>query len=83
MNTDQDIKNEQKFAITLDFIYKIPSSNDNVSYTLVSLIMHYGRYLDYRHYVSDVFDTNTGIWWHCDDYKTTKISDLPEEVYIR
>ena len=35
------IKNEHKIAIPLGFLYKIPSIIDNISYTLVSLIMHY------------------------------------------
>ena len=35
------------------------------------------------HHVSDVFDANTGIWWHCDDDNITQISDLPKGVYIR
>ena len=38
--------------------------------------------LDFGHYVSNVFDTNTGIWWHCGDDNITKISDLSEGVYI-
>ena len=45
--------------------------------------MHYGDYLDYGNDFSDVFDTNTGIWWHCIDDNITQISDLPEGVYIR
>ena len=44
--------------------------------------MHDGDSLDYEHYVSDVFDTNTGIWWHCDDVNITEISDLPEGVIL-
>ena len=35
------------------------------------------------HYVSDVFDSSTGIWWHCDDDNITEISDLPKGVYYR
>ena len=45
--------------------------------------MNYGEYLDFGNYVSNVFDTNTGIWWYCDDGNITKISDLPEGFYIR
>ena len=33
--------------------------------------------------VSEVFDTNTGIWWHCDDDNITQMSDLSKVVYIR
>ena len=76
MNTGEAIKNELKFAIPLGFLYKKPSSNDKISYTLVSLIIHDGDSLDFGHYVSDVFDANTGIWWHCDDDNITQISDL-------
>ena len=68
--------NEHKVAIPLEFLYK-------KSYTLVSLIIHDGDYLDCGHYVSDFFDTNKGIWWHSDDDNITQISDVPERVYIR
>ena len=45
------------------------------------MIMHDGGSLDYGHYVSDVLDTNTGIWWHCDDYEITEVRDFTEGVY--
>ena len=48
-------KNELKVAITSEYLYKQPSSNENISYTLVSLINHDGDSLDCGHYVSDVF----------------------------
>ena len=49
----------------------------------MSLIINDGDSLDYGQYVSDIFDTNSGIWWYCDDVNITEISDLPERVYIR
>ena len=72
MNTGEAIKNELKFAITLEFLHKIPSINDMISYTLVSLINHDGDLLDFGNYVSDVFDVHTGIWWRCDDDNITQ-----------
>ena len=39
--------------------------------------------LDCGHYVSDVFNTNTEILWHCDNDNITQISDLLEGFYIR
>ena len=45
--------------------------------------MYDGNYLDCGHYVSDDFDANTGIWWHCDDSNITEISDFSEGVYTR
>ena len=54
MTTDEAIKNEHKVDIPLKFLYKILSSNDNKSYNLVSLIMHYDEYLDCGNYASDV-----------------------------
>ena len=45
--------------------------------------MNDGDSLDCGNYVSDIFDTNTVFWWHCDDVNITKISDLPEGVYTR
>ena len=76
-------KNEPKVAIPFKYLYKQPSSNDKKSYTLVSRINHDGDSLDFGHYVSNIFDANTGIWWHCDDDNITQISDLPKGVYIR
>ena len=62
---------------------KLQSSNEKISYTLVSLVDHYGDSLDCGHYVSDVFDTSTGIWWHCDDENITELSNLTDGVYYR
>ena len=41
-----------------------------------------GGYLDFGNCVSNVFDTSTGIWWHCDDEDIIKISDLLEGVIL-
>ena len=49
----------------------------------MSLINHDGDSLDCGHYVSDVFDGSTGIWWHCDDGNITQITDRPKVVYYR
>ena len=62
---------------------KQPSSNEKILYTLVSLINHDGNSLYCGHYFSDVFDSSTGIWCHCDDENITEISDLPKGVYYR
>ena len=61
----------------------IPSSNDKIPYTLVSLINHGFDSLDCGDYVSDVFEANTGIWWHCAHKNITQISDFPKGVYLR
>ena len=45
--------------------------------------MNDGDSLYCGHYVSDFFDANTGILWHCDDDNITQIGDLPKGVYIR
>ena len=76
-------KNEVKVAILSEYMFKQPSSNDKISYTLVSLINHDGNSLDCGHYVSDFFGSSTGIWWHCDDNNITEISDLPKGIYYR
>ena len=76
-------KNEPKVAIPSEYLYKQPSSNERISYTLVSITNHDGDSLDCGHYVSDVFDISTGIWWHCDDDNITQISGLPKGVYYR
>ena len=49
----------------------------------MSLIITDGTSLDNGHNSSDIFDVNTGIWWHCDDNETTKSRDLPKGVYTR
>ena len=49
----------------------------------MSLINHDGESLDCGNYVSDVFDANREILWHCDDDNITQIGDLPKGVYIR
>ena len=74
-------KNELRVDITSEYLHKQPSSNEKISYTLVSLINHDGDSLDCGNYVSDVFDISTGIWWHFDDDNITEISDLPKGVY--
>ena len=45
--------------------------------------MNEGNSLDCGHYVSDVFDSNIGIWWHYDDANITQISDFIEGIYTR
>ena len=62
---------------------KLQSSNETISYTLVSLVNHDSDLLDCGNYVSDVFDSSTGIWWHCDDDNITELRDLPDWVYYR
>ena len=83
ITTVEDIKNELKVAIPLESLKTIPSSNDKIPYTLVSLINHGFDSLDCGDYVSDVFEANTGIWWHCAHKNITQISDFPKGVYLR
>ena len=45
------------------------------------MIIYDGNSLEFGQYVSDVFDFNTEIWWHCDDDEIIEISDFPEGVY--
>ena len=66
-----------------EYLCKQSSSNDKISYTLVLLINHDDDSLDFGYYVSDVFDSSTGIWWHCDDDNITEFSGLPKGVYYR
>ena len=75
------IKNECKVEISSKYLIKKISSNEKISYTVVWLIMHDGNFLYFGHYVSDVFDANTGIWWHCDDFNITDICDSPKGIY--
>ena len=47
-------KNEVKVGIPSEYMIKLQSSNDNILYTLMSLIHHDGDPLDSGHYGSDV-----------------------------
>ena len=55
MTSDEALKNELKVAIPSEYLYKQPSSNEKISYTLVSMINHDGDSLDCGNYFSDVF----------------------------
>ena len=81
ITTNVTTKNEVKVSIPSEYMIKLQSSNENISYTLVSLVNHDGDSLDCGHYVSDVFNSSTGIWWHCDDDNITELIDLPGGVY--
>ena len=72
----QAINNECKISIPSGVLIKIPTQKEKISYTLVQLIIHYGYSLECGHYVSGVFDSNTGIWWHCNDDEITENNDL-------
>ena len=83
VTSGEALKYKLKVAIPSEYLYKQPSSNEKISYTLVLMINHDGDSLDCGHYVSDIFDSSTGIWWHCDDDNITQISDLPKWVYYQ
>ena len=46
------------------------------------MINDYVDSLNCVNYVSDIFDANTGIWWHCHDDYITQIGDSPKGVNI-
>ena len=64
-------------------IHQDTSHKENITYTIVSLILYDITLLDIGHWFSDVFDDNTGTWWHCDDDKITQISGFTQIVYTR
>ena len=76
-------KNDLKVCLTFEYMIKHQSSNEKISYTRVSIVNHDGDSLDCGHYVSDVFDSITVIWWHCDDENLSEHSDLPDGVYYK
>ena len=49
MTTFEAIKNELRAAISLEFLYKQSSSNEKISYTLLSPINHGGDSFDCGH----------------------------------
>ena len=53
MTSGEALKNEPKVAIPSEQFYKQPSSNQRISYTIVSLMNHDVELLDCGHYVSD------------------------------
>ena len=81
---DKGAKNNWcKVAIPSEFFINIPSPKDKISCTLVSLIMHDDNSLDCGHFISDVFDFNSWIWWHCDNDNISQICCFPNGVYTR
>ena len=60
-----------------------PSQYEDISYALVSPIMHEGSSFDIGHYYSYILYFNTGICWHYNDDEVTYIGDLTEGVYYR
>ena len=81
------VKNNQcKVAIPSELFIAIPPRKENISYTLVSLIIHDVNSLDSGNFFSDVFDGNTGIWWYCSTVimmKMIKSEICQEVVYTR
>ena len=45
--------------------------------------MHDGTSFDCGHYISDLLDVNTGIWWHYDDEKIIQIIYFPSYARTR
>ena len=54
-------KNELKSAIPYEYLYKQPSSNEKISYTLVSMINHDGDSLETMFYVKHFHRVIPGI----------------------
>ena len=79
--TGEAIKNEVKVATPFEYLHKQTSSNEKISYTLVSLTNHDDDSLNCGNYVINVLDGSTGIWWHCDDDNITQVSDIPKGIY--
>ena len=63
--------NDYIVKISSEYFIKKPSINENIPYTLVSLIIHDGDSLDSGNFVGYISDANTGIWCHCDDTNVT------------
>jgi hypothetical protein len=45
------------------------------SFKLVALLYHIGHSAYGGHYVADVLEWDSGLWWHCDDDSTSSIAD--------
>ena len=50
-------------------------------YIFVSINIHIGKDRDSGHYVYDLLDYNTGIWWIFDDDMITNYSGYLENIY--
>ena len=55
--------------------------NVEVLYIIFSIKINIGKDMDKGHYVCDVLDYNTGIWWNCDDETITQYPGYPMNVY--
>ena len=58
-----------------------PDKHPEVLYIIVSIKLHICNDLDKGHYVCDILDYNTGIWWNYDDETITQYPGYPSNVY--
>ena len=53
--------------------YLLHSADSDEIYELVAVLYHKGVSVDSGHYIANVCDYNTNVWWKCDDSTVTKI----------
>ena len=73
MTSGEAIKNELKVSIPLEFLYKKPSIDDNISYTLLSLINHAGNSR------CDIY----GVCWIIGTFITGKFHSNEDCIFVR
>ena len=67
--------------ILLPRTLRLPSSTSDVSYVLCAVQNHLGTTPHGGHYVAEVMDWTTGVWWECNDESVTRMPDGPSASY--
>ena len=74
-------KHKLSNRILLPLTLRLPSSNSDVSYVLCAVQNHLGTTPHGGHYVAEVMDWTTGVWWECNDESVTRMVDGPSASY--
>ncbi|EJK51774.1 hypothetical protein THAOC_29026, partial [Thalassiosira oceanica] len=60
---------------------RLPSLSSDVTYVLCAVQNHLGTTPHGGHYVAEVMDWTTGVWWECNDESVTRMPDGPSASY--
>ena len=80
---DRETFSKRKLSdrILLPRTLRLPSSDSDVSYVLCAVQNHLGTTPHGGHYVAEVMDWTTGVWWECNDESVTRMADGPSASY--
>ena len=72
MMKNEHCKSKTKIALPAHYSVYFTDKHHKELYIIVSIKLHIGNDLDKGHYVCDILDYNTGIWWNYDDETITQ-----------